>query len=181
MIRTGAASPAHAWRVVALLWATFLLNYIDRQMVFSIYPSLRAGLGFTSGQLGLIGSTFLWVYSISSVATGRMADRLSKRAVVCACLIIWSAATCGTGMSRSVPVFLFWRGMMGVSESMYLPASMALIAILHTGRARSTALSLHQTAQMAGIILGGWGGGWLADRFGWRSSFILPSQRPVPP
>jgi sugar phosphate permease len=50
---------------------------------------------------------------------------------------------------------------------------MALIAMVHSSSARSTALALHQTAQMLGIILGGWGGGWMADRFGWRSSFVL--------
>ena len=66
-----ATSPARAWSIVALLWFTFLLNYIDQQTVFSIYPSLSRELGFTSVQLGLIGSVFLWVYSLSSAVTGR--------------------------------------------------------------------------------------------------------------
>jgi MFS family permease len=168
-----ATSPARAWSIVALLWFTFLLNYIDRQTVFSIYPSLSRELGFTSMQLGLIGSVFLWVYSLSSAVTGRLADLFRKDALVIACLAIWSVATLATGMSYSVNTFLFWRGVMGFSESLYLPASMALIAMVHSASARSTALALHQTAQMIGIILGGWGGGWMADRFGWRSSFIL--------
>jgi sugar phosphate permease len=166
-------SPAHSWLVVALLWITFLLNYIDRQAVFSLYPSLQKDLGFTSAQLGLIGSVFLWVYSLSSVLTGRLADRFPKRALVVACLIIWSLATIGTCLSGSVHVFLYFRGLMGVSESMYLPASVALIATLHTGSARSTALALHQTAQMIGIILGGWGGAWMAEQLGWRNAFAI--------
>jgi MFS family permease len=169
----GAPSSTRAWGVVALLWVAFLLNYIDRQAVFSIYPSLRSDLRFTNGELGLIGSIFLWVYSVSSVVTGRMSDRLPKAAVLCSCLLIWSMATMGTGFSNSPQVFLFWRAVMGVSESMYLPASMALIAILHTGETRSTALSLHQTAQMTGIVLGAWIGGSMADHFGWRSAFML--------
>lgn len=167
------SSRLRPWRIVALLWLAFLLNYIDRQAVFSIYPSLRHELHFTNLQLGLIGSIFLWVYSLSSVLTGRLVDIFNKSSLIIVCLAIWSVATLATGLSHSIHTFLFWRGVMGLSESLYLPASMALIAIVHSETSRSSALAAHQTAQMAGIILGGWLGGWMADHFGWRSSFAL--------
>src|ERR1700674_2608493 len=113
-----AAPAARAWRVVALLWLAFLLNYVDRQMVFSIYPSLRADLGFTHIQLGLIGSIFLWVYSLSSALMGRLADLFRKDLLILSCLVLWSLATLGTGFSHSVNFFLFCRGMMGITESL---------------------------------------------------------------
>ncbi|MBV9082183.1 MAG: MFS transporter [Acidobacteriaceae bacterium] len=170
---TPGVSSARRWSVVALLWVAFFLNYVDRQAIFSVFPSLRSDLGFTSAELGLVGSIFLWCYSIWSLAAGRIADRFSRPQLVCLCLVIWSGATLGTALSTSVRMLLFWRGVMGLSESMYLPASMALIADLHTSKLQSTALSLHQTAQMIGIIVGGWGGGWMADHFGWRSLFLV--------
>ena len=70
---------------------------------------------------------------------------MKKAALVIACLAIWSLATLATGVSGSVSTFLFWRGVMGFSESLYLPASMALIAMVHSSSARSRALALHQT------------------------------------
>jgi MFS family permease len=168
-----AVGRGRAWAVVGLLWLAFLLNYIDRQVVFSIYPSLRAELGFTNATLGLIGSVFLWVYSASSGLMGRIADVFSRDTLVVACLVLWSLAMLGTSTSGSVAVFLFWRAVMGLTEALYLPASVALIATLHAGRSRSTALAFHQTAHMIGIVIGGWGGGWTADRFGWRPGFAL--------
>jgi len=57
-------SSARSWSVVALLWVALFLNYVDRQAIFSVFPSLERDLGFTTAQLGLIGSIFLWCYSI---------------------------------------------------------------------------------------------------------------------
>src|SRR6476620_4837203 len=65
-----------AWAIVAFLWVTYCLNYTDRQAVFSIYPALRRDLGFSDAQLGLVGSTFTWTYSICMVGSGRLADLL---------------------------------------------------------------------------------------------------------
>jgi predicted MFS family arabinose efflux permease len=76
-------------------------------------------------------------------------------------------------MSRSVGALLFWRFMMGITESLYVPAALSIIAALHTGATRSRALSIHASAQFTGIALGGWYGGWTADHIGWRSGFSL--------
>lgn len=165
------AGSRYAWSVVGFLWFAFLLNYVDRQAVFSLYPSFQRDLGFSDTELGLIGSVFLWVYSLCSIPAGRLADRLPRRALVIACLFVWSLAMVGTAASHSVNGFLFFRGLMGLSEAVYLPASVAIIAALHQNSTRSSALATHQTAQMMGIVLGGWSVAWLADRVGWRPSF----------
>src|SRR5271155_3544750 len=98
-----------AWAVVASLWVAYLLNYTDRQIVFSVYPALRKDLNFTDAQLGLIGSTFLWVYAMGMAISGRIADVLPRHKIVIASLTLWSLCTLGTGLSGSVAVFLFWR------------------------------------------------------------------------
>src|SRR5262245_32537899 len=95
------APPAslRAWSVVGLMWIAYFINYIDRQVVFSIFPVLRSELGFSSDQLGLVGGIFLWVYSLANPIVGRLADVVSRRVLILASLALWSLATLGTGSS----------------------------------------------------------------------------------
>ena len=161
------------WGTVALLWVTYFLNYIDRQVVFSIFPALKSDLHFSDTQLGLIGSIFTWVYSICMAVSGRAADLFRRDRLIVGSLALWSVATLGTSASHSVSSFLVWRAVMGVTESVYVPAALSLIASLHGPATRSRALGIHTTAQIAGITAGGWYGGWAADQIGWRSGFAV--------
>ena len=167
----GGLSPRLAWAGVAVLWFAYLLNYLDRQVVFSIFPVLRTELGFSDTQLGLVGTLFIWVYSLCMLITGRLADVARRDRLVIFSLVLWSLATLGTALSYSASVLLFWRAVMGVTESLYVPAALTTIAILHPGATRSRALAVHGSAQFAGIIAGGWYGGWAADHIGWRPGF----------
>ena len=167
----GGVTPRLAWVTVAFLWLAYLLNYLDRQVVFSIFPVLRHDLGFSDTQLGLVGTLFIWVYSLCMPLTGRMADRVRRDRLVITSLVLWSLATLGTALSTSAPSFLFWRAVMGVTESLYVPAALTTIAVLHPGTTRSKALAIHSSAQFAGIVAGGWYGGWAADHIGWRLGF----------
>ncbi|MEO7649558.1 MAG: MFS transporter, partial [Bryobacteraceae bacterium] len=164
-----------AWGTVGLLWLALLINYVDRQVVFSIFPALQRDLGFDTRQLSLIGAVFLWSYSLSLPVFGRLADAVRRDRLIVISLISWSVATLATGRCHSVPEFLFWRGMMGVTEALYLPAAIGLIGSLHPGETRSRALAAHGTAQVIGIILGSWYGGWMADTAGWRTAFLCLS------
>ncbi|MBI1790426.1 MAG: MFS transporter [Acidobacteria bacterium] len=146
------------WTIVAFLWAAYLINYVDRQSVFSILPVLERELGFTPTQLGLIGSIFIWVYSLCSPLAGRLADRVRLDRLIPASLLLWSLATLATGLSRSVEALLFWRGVIGVTEGLYFPAALAAIGAAHPGPTRSRAISIHGSAQFAGIVAGGWFG-----------------------
>ncbi len=161
------------WQMVAFLFAAFGLCYVDRQVVFSIYPVLKRELGFSDTQLGLVGSLFGWAYALSMPVAGRIADIVRRDRLVTASLALWSIATLGTALSRSSAAFLTWRVVMGLTESLYFPAAIGILATLHPGSTRSRALSIHQSAQLAGIIAGGWYGGWAAESMGWRMGFRL--------
>ena len=80
------------------MWVAYLLNYSDRQVVFSIFPILKSDLGFSNTQLGLTGSVFLWVYAFCSPIAGQVGDRFSKRVLVVVSLVLWSGVT-------TLPVF----------------------------------------------------------------------------
>ena len=71
--RDAAVRSAGPWRLVAIIWLGLLLNYVDRQVAFSIFPVLRTELGFSSSQLGLLGSIFIWTYSLVNLLSGRLA------------------------------------------------------------------------------------------------------------
>jgi MFS transporter, Spinster family, sphingosine-1-phosphate transporter len=162
-----------SWTLVALLWVVYFINYIDRQVAFSVFPSLRQELGFTNAELGLIGTVFTWVYSIFMPFSGRLADLVRRERIIVVSLALWSLCTLGTGMSGSVTEFLWWRAAMGVTESLYVPAALGLLASILPAESRSKGLAVHMTAQLVGIAAGGWFGGWAADSLGWRRGFRI--------
>ncbi len=161
------------WTVVILLSIAFVLNYIDRQVVFAIFPVLREDMSFSATQLGLAGSVFTWTYSLGMPFAGRLADVIPRHRLIILSLILWSLATIGTGISRDFTEFIISRVLMGLSESLYSPAAMSLIARFHTNRTRSRALSVHGLAQFVGITFGGWYGGWTAENIGWRTGLVI--------
>ncbi|MBI4910698.1 MAG: MFS transporter [Acidobacteria bacterium] len=157
--------------LVVVLWCALALNYIDRQIPYSIFPALRHDLGFAGWQLGLIGGVFLWIYALSMPIAGRLADLWPKHYMVAASVLLWSAGTLGCSLAGSVTVFLLWRAWLAITEAIYFPAAAAMLAAVHQGASRSKALGIHQSAQFFGLFAGGWYGGFMADHHGWRTGF----------
>src|SRR4051812_3784240 len=163
-----------AWLTVILLLPVALLNYLDRQMLASMKYSVMADIPSIASETnwGLMLGQFKWVYAFLSPVGGYIADRFGRRLTICGSLFVWSAVTWWTGHVDSYAELLRARTLMGISEAFYIPAALALIADLHTGRTRSRAVSLHQMAIYCGVIAGGFGG-YVADApdLGWRSAF----------
>jgi MFS family permease len=168
-----ARTPAYAWACVALLWVVWLLNYLDRQVIFSVFPLLQAELKLTSVQLGLISTAFLWVYAVAGPFAGYFADRFGYKRMIVISLAVWSAVTWLTGQSRSLPELLAARALMGISEACYLPAALALIAAWHSETTRAKATGFHYSGGYLGMVIGGGLGGWMAQRYGWRAAFLI--------
>ncbi len=163
-----------AWLVVVLLMPVALLNYLDRQMLASMKYSLMGDIPSigTEENWGFMLGQFKWVYAFLSPIGGYVADRFSRRLTICGSLFVWSAVTWWTGHVTSYDELLVARSLMGISESFYIPAALALIADYHTGHTRSRAVGLHQMAIYFGVIVGGFGG-YVADapHLGWRFAF----------
>lgn len=155
------------------MWGAYFLNYCDRQAVFAMFPALKTDLNLTDTQLGLTGSIFLWVYGIGCPLAGQLADRFSKRLLVVFSLVVWSLVTIATGFATSAFMLLALRAAMGVSESLYMPAAIALTANAHAPEKRSRAIAALTTAQIIGTIGGAWFGGWMAQRGQWREAFFI--------
>ncbi|MCC7419364.1 MAG: MFS transporter [Planctomycetaceae bacterium] len=163
-----------AWLMVALLVPVALLNYLDRQMLAAMKSSMTTDIAdiATKAHWGIVLGSFKWVYALLSPVGGYVSDRLSRRQVICASLLIWSTVTWATGHVTSFEQLVAARALMGISEAFYIPAALALITEFHRGPTQSRAVGLHQMGIYAGIILGGFTG-YVADAptLGWRWAF----------
>ncbi|MCI0620838.1 MAG: MFS transporter [Acidobacteria bacterium] len=165
--------PLSAWMLLAVSWLTFLLAYVGRQCIFSIFPVLQSQLGFSNAQLGLTGSIFLWVYSLGSPLGGVVGDRFHFARVAQWSVVVWSLVTVVTGFATSPEWVLASRALLGATQCIFVPAALAAIASVHPGTTRSKAVAIWGTAQLAGIVVGGWYGGFVAEQLDWRWVFWL--------
>jgi predicted MFS family arabinose efflux permease len=161
------------WTLLFFLWCCYVLNHADRQVVYTLFPALQQQFGFSNAILGLTGALFLWVYAISSPLSGVLGDRLSRIGLVTASLAVWSTFTVLTGFAQGTVSLLACRALLGVSESLFMPAAYALMANAHGPETRSRAIAIFATSQMVGVAAGGSASGYLAEQLNWRFSFWM--------
>ncbi|HWC00747.1 MAG TPA: MFS transporter [Bryobacteraceae bacterium] len=162
-----------AWGIVVCLCGVAILNYLDRQVVFSLFPVLRHELKMSDVQLGLIGSAFLLVYGVVSLFAGLLAVQWGLRRTILLSLAIWSVVILVSGFVRSGTELIALRALMGSSEAFYMPAGLAFVMLLHGEATRSRATALHQSGNHIGMVAGGTLGGWFAEHWSWRSGFFV--------
>ena len=136
----------YKWYVVGMLWWIAFFNYADRQAIFSLFPLLAAEFHLGNVQLGLLGSSFAWVYGISAPVAGHIVDRVRRKAAILSGLRIWSLICMATAVSRTFGHLLIFRAAEGLGETVYFPASMSLISDYHGKKTRSRAMGTHQTS-----------------------------------
>jgi MFS family permease len=165
-------SPRYKWYVVAMLWWIAFFNYADRQAIFSVFPLLEREMGLTPVELGLLGSSFAWVYGLCAPFAGNIVDRVRRKMAILGGLHAWSIICMGTALSRKFRHLLFFRAAEGLGETLYFPASMSMISDYHGRDTRSRAMGLHQTSVYIGTIGGGVFAGLIGQYYGWRMSFL---------
>lgn len=165
--------PNYKWHIVVMLCGISFFNYADRQAIFSIFPLLEKEMQLTPVQLGLLGSSFAWVYGLCAPFAGIIVDRVRRKSAILAGLHAWSFICMATALSRKFRQLLFFRAAEGLGETFYYPASMSMISDYHGKATRSQAMGIHQTSVYLGTIGGGFFSGWIGQRYGWRWSFIM--------
>jgi len=168
-----ARSPRYKWYVVGMLWWIAFFNYADRQAVFSVFPLLERQMHLSTVELGLLGSSFAWVYGLCAPFAGGIVDRVRRKTAILGGLQAWSLICMATALSRNFRQLLWFRAAEGLGETFYFPASMSLVSDYHDKRTRSRALGTHQTSVYIGTIAGGFFAGLIGQVYGWRWSFVV--------
>lgn len=158
--------------VVGLLWVVALLNYMDRQMLSTMRPAMQidiAELQFATN-FGYLMGIFLWVYGFMSPISGIIADKINRKWLIVVSLFIWSGVTFAMGLATNYHEVYWLRAIMGISEALYIPAGLSLIADYHNDKTRSLAIGIHMTGIYIGQALGGFGAT-ISAAYSWHITF----------
>jgi MFS family permease len=164
---------SYRWQVATLIFLASALNYGDRSAITAIFPALRSEFGLSDLGLAATGSAFLWSYGLFSPAAGFLADRFSRARLVSISLLGWSAVTLATAFATRIEVLFSMRLLLGLAESLYLPAAIALLADHHPVETRAKAIGVHMAGLSTGMVAGGVVTGYLASAYSWRAPLIL--------
>ena len=162
----------YPWVLVALLWFVALLNYMDRQMLSTMQEAMKADIAELNHAeaFGALMAVFLWIYGIVSPFAGIVADRINRKWLVVGSIFVWSAVTFLMGYARSFEQLYWLRAFMGISEALYIPSALSLIADWHEKKSRSLAIGIHMTGLYIGQAVGGFGAT-LAALLSWHAAF----------
>ncbi|HZI68286.1 MAG TPA: MFS transporter [Hanamia sp.] len=162
----------YKWVIVGLLWVVALLNYLDRQMLATMRPSMQIDIHQlqSATNFGYLMGIFLWVYGIMSPISGIIADKVNRKWLIVGSLFVWSAVTYGMGLATTFRQVYWLRAFMGISEALYIPAGLSLIADFHKEKTRSLAVGIHMTGLYVGQALGGFGAT-VAAAYTWHFTF----------
>jgi len=167
-------APAYSWYALAVLTAVYVLNFLDRTLIFILFTPIKKEMHFTDLQLALLGATsFVIFYTLLGIPFGRLADRTVRKNLIGGGLAVWSLFSGLTGFADSFWTIFFCRVMVGVGEATLGPAALSLLSDYFPVRMRATVQSIYSS----GIALGGglafFLGGWIGQVYGWRWAFYL--------
>lgn len=166
------ASP-YARYVLALLLGVNLLNYIDRQVLYAVFPLIQRDFGLSDTALGLLGSAFMVTYMVSAPLFGWLGDRWSRTRLAAAGLGVWSVATAAAGLAPSYPALFAARTTVGIGEASFGTVSPGLLAEFFHRERRGRILSLFYLAIPVGSALGYLLGGLIGQQWGWHAAFLM--------
>lgn len=162
----------YPWIVVALLWIVALLNYMDRQMLSTMRDTMMIDIAEleSAANFGRLMAVFLWIYGLASPFAGMVADRVNRKWLIVGSLFVWSFVTLMMGYCTEFGQIYALRALMGISEALYIPAGLSLIADYHQEKSRSLAVGIHMTGLYVGQALGGFGAT-IASAYSWETTF----------
>ena len=163
----------HSALVVALLAVAVLINYVDRSNMSVAAPMLKVELGLSASQLGWLLSAFFWTYTIMQLVVGWLVDNIGAGWVMAGGFLLWSLATSATGFAHGFAMLFAARLVLGVGESVAVPAFSKILAQTVPEARRGSANSIVMAGLQTGPALGTFAGGLLMAKFGWRPFFVV--------
>ena len=159
--------------IFLILFLLNLFNYIDRQVLYAVFPLLQTDLHLSDAQLGTLASAFMLVYMCYAPVIGYLADRTSRPRLVSISAVIWSVATLACGMAKNFTHLLISRGLIGVGEGGFTTIAQPFLAEHYPKEKHASLLALFGLALPLGSALGYMLGGVIGQTWGWRMAFML--------
>src|SRR5439155_4200200 len=169
----GAVVTGYARYVLVVMVAINFLNYMDRYLGAAVAPLIKQEFSLSDALIGLLGSAFLLVYAVAAVPFGYWADRGVRRTVIGIGVTIWSLATLFTGFARNFVQLFISRAILGIGEASYYPAGTSVLSDFFPKEQRGRVMSIWGAGSTLGIAVGFAGGGYIAEKFGWRNAFFF--------
>lgn len=171
----GAAAPdRRRWYALAVVIVVGLFNYIDRLSMSILQVPIKAELGLSDSQIGVLtGLAFSMVYTLLSLPIARLADRVPRRYVIAGALATWSAMTAMCGLASGFLMLAVFRMGVAIGEAGCVPATHATISDHFPAHQRGTAMSTYSLVLPIGTLVAFASSGWLAGALGWRRTFVV--------
>jgi MFS transporter, Spinster family, sphingosine-1-phosphate transporter len=163
----------YARYVLAVMVGINFLNYMDRYIGAAVAPLIQKEFNLNYTEVGLLGSSFLLVYAVAALPFGYWADRGVRRTVIGIGVTIWSLATLFTGFARNFVQLFASRAILGIGEASYYPAGTSLLSDYFPKTHRARVMAIWGAGSTVGIAVGFAGGGFIAEKFGWRNAFFF--------
>jgi MFS family permease len=158
---------------VLLLTLIYIISFVDRQIIAVLAVDIRDALQLSNFQIGLLyGPVFSFIYAFAGIPMGRLADRFSRKAMICLGLFIWSLMTFLSGFAASFAFLVSARLMVGLSQAMLSPAVHSYLADSFTPENRATIFSLYASGIFIGVGLSFLGGGSISLYYDWRVALL---------
>lgn len=161
------------WTVCALLFAATTINYVDRQVIGILAPTLQRELGWTEVQYGQIVSWFSLAYGLGFLGVGRLMDRIGVRRGFAFSIVAWSLAAIGHAFARTVAGFSAARALLGLGESGNFPGAIKTVAEWFPRQERAFATGIFNAGSNVGAVLAPLIVPWITIRWGWEWAFIV--------
>ncbi|MEQ1603231.1 MAG: MFS transporter [Pyrinomonadaceae bacterium] len=166
-------TPIYSWYALALLMVIYVLNFLDRTIIYILFPLIKKEMAFSDTQLALLGTTsFVIFYTILGIPFGRYADRGSRTKIIAIGVIVWSVFSGMTAFANDFWTLFACRVMVGVGEATLGPAAISLLADYFPPARRATVTSIYSMGIAIGAGMAALLGGSLSQ-FGWRTAFML--------
>jgi MFS family permease len=163
----------YGYYTLSLLLAVNLLNYVDRQIIYAVFPLIKNAFTLTDTSLGILGSAFMICYMLSAPTLGWLGDRTSRVKLASAGLAIWSVATSLSGFAGRYHSLLLARVSVGIGEATFGTVSPGLLSDYFPKEKRGRILSYFYLAIPVGSAFGYLLGGILGKKFGWQAAFLI--------
>ncbi len=160
------------WTVCAMLFVATSINYMDRQVIAILKPTLEHSIGMTEVSYGYIVDAFQIAYAIGLLAAGRLIDKLGTRIGYMLVMAVWSFSAMGHALASTVLEFGFARFFLGLGESGNFPAAIKTVAEWFPQNERSLATGIFNSGANVGAILAPAIVPWVTLRYGWHAAFL---------